>query len=1820
MSTSNKSRKLLPRARVDDIFLSLTNTDTSITNQQSDTPTVGALDGSTNNDLTPAEATHEKSLKKNDENNVEVYNPESSGKNIDNVGGVPTKVQLKRTRDEGPAGKTPAGEERCDLLQPPHQHSQHVGQSGEGDATSCAAILPLLTLQREQETERDFPFDLRRSQLVARLYELALDQADPETGVLQHDVAQLFLLEDAAKPNLYFYTTDEINNGCADGPSIPFHQLQNLCEELSEILDARLCVTQEIFECMLQEMTNLELAQSLDAILDHLLQAETSWAVDLPIAGPVRIKAANGLALYDSDLFIADSMSHAIFRLRMPGSTNQHGLRSSVGGLYRDGGQLELYAGKLQCPGFRDGPRVNAAQFNGPNGLCVCRRTEQLYVADTRNDAIRAIDLVSGLVQTLTVQSVDYIGLSNPVDLCVVHGDFEYEDGLESDDGSAKSDDDGGGGHNKGAGGSDDEAEDGGKPRLEGIQEEDSAEIELEELREGEDYLANMQKRRLLSDLRRRSARFSLADDGILASGKSSARTSRRTSRAYTSDSMTTTRRTSLNLMERGYDSGTVIDSLRELSNAASYDKLPDLAIACDHSVFLIKRSGTLEMSLVAGNISEYGYKDASKGSDARFSQLRGLCAIRNSVFVADHWNNAVRCINLKTTAVDTVMDFEPNGPLKLVVSDSGFLYALDSDTIHMCNILKICSVQVETVQGDNGSALGTVSFQNLQKQTEVLAQYSNTTFNALGSAEMNGESPSATDGAVVRAAGAVSAAQDGALNLRHTEQDQMNEPEKGKSDSLGALPLLGNSVGGTAERRASGLTAHQPEQGSFAPSQLGATASAKMAAIRRGSNRVTSNLQPKNKGRSDAEQPRSGSFLDANWRTPGSSSKTKANINIAEDAADGDGGSSSSDSTGAGLASGAAGGSGDLRGPAADETVATVETVFQQTASSSASAAVGVPLSAADPSSGSGITDPNKNVVDRGAPVTSSVTEMLRRGSFSDPTILNAPNLPGFNPNNMTNHYPQGHAFNFATSGGPPPPLMIGQHVAPSPSGGSAAGFSVSPSPSASSNATGGTTGPPTLLTSTFGNTLFDPSRTGTVAKPRASGEIALQQKRPSAAPEIPAALRSLVPGATLHPALYQMSAAAASSHQDSSSGSSSTVSGSQFRVSVASSVSDADEPSSYHAKSIKSGGGGGKLNKFGSTAGKAWQKVPLSLNEVIDQLGGGGGRGGASTRNGSSSSRNFLFTGGPILSGANMMNSQGAPLCLAFQDLPQDPNGSDHNKFATVLSDQHPVYNSGGGIAGPSGGARGTGYVSTANASTVGSGQQSRQGSARVSYSQPLLAGPGTKQILSKQQALPPAQAQVDPFSHYGSSREFFAPTRAIVGATAVRAQQASHLLLKSDSPFSKSLNLLHRDPSGDHSFLSSNEDQAGVSPNEVLGEDQCMGAVAQAAPTPSRQNKADIEELQVDLEKTEEELEYQRALQEDLHEFFPGVDLLDHTKSPSNKLLRPGTGAGPTMQCQLQHGSPAGGAGMALMSRRGSALINIRGRTKYGHNLKSTLRDGNRNQRDHREERDDVFQPHARSSADVGGGTTASTGAAATLRDAYGPTSTPGNYLSSSGSQQQHRGSSTIAGSLSVQNRASQLGLPSATGSGPCTDYALVNPPRLSLFVGLSGAPWVLKVSPPKKWWKTDEKTFPRFHAIAVDSRRCLLADSISHQVFVVNHERQTKDRIAGCGKCGFLDGPLDICRLNQPLGLAIDSARGFIYVADAGNNRVRRINLSTGFISTVVGNGSRGCGRNTLDTPYDLQFFSPHFLLITCADNCVRSFDLKRKILTTVLIGS
>ena len=68
------------------------------------------------------------------------------------------------------------------------------------------------------------------------------------------------------------------------------------------------------------------------------------------------------------------------------------------------------------------------------------------------------------------------------------------------------------------------------------------------------------------------------------------------------------------------------------------------------------------------------------------------------------------------------------------------------------------------------------------------------------------------------------------------------------------------------------------------------------------------------------------------------------------------------------------------------------------------------------------------------------------------------------------------------------------------------------------------------------------------------------------------------------------------------------------------------------------------------------------------------------------------------------------------------------------------------------------------------------------------------------------------------------------------------------------------------------------------------------------------------------------------------------------------------------------------------------------------------------------------------------------------------------------------------------------------------------------------------------------------------------------------------VAGTGQAGFSGdlGPASSAQLNQPQGLAyVNTGAGgneFLFVADTGNQRIRQIDLKTGIISTVAGNGT------------------------------------------------
>jgi len=115
------------------------------------------------------------------------------------------------------------------------------------------------------------------------------------------------------------------------------------------------------------------------------------------------------------------------------------------------------------------------------------------------------------------------------------------------------------------------------------------------------------------------------------------------------------------------------------------------------------------------------------------------------------------------------------------------------------------------------------------------------------------------------------------------------------------------------------------------------------------------------------------------------------------------------------------------------------------------------------------------------------------------------------------------------------------------------------------------------------------------------------------------------------------------------------------------------------------------------------------------------------------------------------------------------------------------------------------------------------------------------------------------------------------------------------------------------------------------------------------------------------------------------------------------------------------------------------------------------------------------------------------------------------------------------------------------------------------------------------------------------------------------------VAGNGTAGFSGdgGPATSASLNDPAGVAVDSL-GNLFISDWANERVRKVDANTGFISTVAGNGTEGFSGDggpatsaSLNDPTGVAVDSLGNLYIGEQDNeRVRKVDANTGLISTV----
>ena len=115
------------------------------------------------------------------------------------------------------------------------------------------------------------------------------------------------------------------------------------------------------------------------------------------------------------------------------------------------------------------------------------------------------------------------------------------------------------------------------------------------------------------------------------------------------------------------------------------------------------------------------------------------------------------------------------------------------------------------------------------------------------------------------------------------------------------------------------------------------------------------------------------------------------------------------------------------------------------------------------------------------------------------------------------------------------------------------------------------------------------------------------------------------------------------------------------------------------------------------------------------------------------------------------------------------------------------------------------------------------------------------------------------------------------------------------------------------------------------------------------------------------------------------------------------------------------------------------------------------------------------------------------------------------------------------------------------------------------------------------------------------------------------------IAGTGEAGYSgDGGVAAAALmREPFMCAFDS-QGNLYVAEATNHCVRRVDAATGRIATVAGNGNQGYSGDggpaveaTMDQPYSLQVDgNGDIYIVDRLNSVIRNVDAATGIITTV----
>src|SRR5262245_2486015 len=118
------------------------------------------------------------------------------------------------------------------------------------------------------------------------------------------------------------------------------------------------------------------------------------------------------------------------------------------------------------------------------------------------------------------------------------------------------------------------------------------------------------------------------------------------------------------------------------------------------------------------------------------------------------------------------------------------------------------------------------------------------------------------------------------------------------------------------------------------------------------------------------------------------------------------------------------------------------------------------------------------------------------------------------------------------------------------------------------------------------------------------------------------------------------------------------------------------------------------------------------------------------------------------------------------------------------------------------------------------------------------------------------------------------------------------------------------------------------------------------------------------------------------------------------------------------------------------------------------------------------------------------------------------------------------------------------------------------------------------------KANQETLFDPHGIVITAdQQMYVADTRNHTVRKIDLKTGFISTVAGTGKAGYSGdgGPATKAEFDGTFAIDVDPTGRNLYVADLGNKRVRRIDLKSGVITTIAGNGEKGVPQDGADAP-------------------------------------